>query len=214
LWIYQHIGMDHLTAYYVNQGGGRLGDYSYKTCSSSNDYQISSWLRGEKAFESRLVNQHVRDEVLWRHRPIKFCIGASISWTLNVPVSSVFYPDKNYEPHVEVGGARCGVVLSPYFFTTLVNYLPKLVENFNNMEQYRCVEKTLHLQLIGGKRVILQCDGLCIYLGISDVNFLLCNSNVLQHQLARYIFATPDVRLYVSRSVDSKVSVPPGEGAS
>jgi hypothetical protein len=27
LWIYQHIGMDHLTAYYVNQSGSRLGDY-------------------------------------------------------------------------------------------------------------------------------------------------------------------------------------------
>jgi hypothetical protein len=129
-------------------------------------------------------------------------------------ISFGFYPDKNYEPYVEVGGAKCGVVLSPYFFTTLVNHLPKLVENFINKEQYRCVEETFRLRLIGGKRVILQCDGLCIYLGINDVNFLLCNSNVLQHQLARYIFATPDVRLYVSKSVDSKVFVPPGEGVS
>jgi hypothetical protein len=53
-----------------------------------------------------------------------------------------YYPDKNYGPHVEVGGVKCAVILSPYFFTSLLNHLPKLVENFSNKQQYRCVKET------------------------------------------------------------------------
>jgi hypothetical protein len=129
-------------------------------------------------------------------------------------ISFGYYPNKNYEPYVEIGGAKCGVLLSPYFFTTLINHLPKLVENLNNKQEYRCVEETFRLRLVGEKRVTLKCDGMCICLNINDVNFLLCNSNVLQHQLARYIFATNDVRLYVSKCVNSKVYVPADEGSS
>jgi hypothetical protein len=97
---------------------------------------------------------------------------------------------------------------------SLLNHLPKLAEHLCNKQQYRCYEETFRLCLIDGKRVTIQCDGLRICLRINDVNFLLCNSNVLQHQIARYIFATSDVKSYAAKCSGSNASVPPGEAVS
>jgi hypothetical protein len=100
-------------------------------------------------------------------------------------ISIGYYPDRNYEPHIEIGGVKCGVILTPYYFTKLVNHLPKLTENLCNKQQYRCNEETFRLRLLDSKRVTIQCNGLLICLTINDINFLLCNSTVLLCQVAR-----------------------------
>jgi hypothetical protein len=61
-----------------------------------------------------------------------------------------YYPDRNYEPYVETGGVKCGVILSAYYCTSLVNHLPKLVEHLSNKQPYLCDEETFRIRLQGG----------------------------------------------------------------
>jgi hypothetical protein len=86
--------------------------------------------------------------------------------------------------YVEIGGVKCGVILSAYYFTSLVNHLPKVVEHLSNKQPYRCDEETFRIRLQGGKRrVTIQCEGLRISIGVNDVNFLSSNSTILLYQL-------------------------------
>jgi hypothetical protein len=127
-------------------------------------------------------------------------------------VSFGYYPDRKYEPYVEIGGVKCGVILSPYYFTSLVNHLPKLAEHLSKNQAYRCDEESFHLRLPNGKRnVTIQCDGLRISIGENDVNFLLSNSTVLLYQVGRFLFATPDVQSYAAKCTNSTFVCPGDE---
>jgi hypothetical protein len=129
-------------------------------------------------------------------------------------ISIGYYPDRNYEPHVEIGGVKCGVILTPYYFTTLVNHQPKLTENLCNKQQFKCDEETFCLRLLDNKRVTIQCDGLRICLTINDISFLLCNSTKLLYYVARYVFATSYVKTYAAKCSGSSEFVPPRDEVS
>jgi hypothetical protein len=130
-------------------------------------------------------------------------------------ISIGYYPDRNYKPYVEIGGVKCGVILSAYYFTSLVNHLPKLAEHLSKDQAFRCDEETFHLRLLDGKRcVTIQCDGLRISIGENYVNFLLSNSTVLLYQLGRYVFATSDVQSYAAKCTNNSSFVHPRDSVS
>jgi hypothetical protein len=129
-------------------------------------------------------------------------------------ISIGYYPDRKYEPYDEIGGVKCGVILSAYYLTSLVNHLPKLAEHLSKNQAHRCDEETFHLRLLDGKRsVTFQCDGLRISIG-ENVNFLLSNSTVLLYQLGRYVFTTSDVQCYAAKCTNSSSFVHPGDSVS
>jgi hypothetical protein len=126
-------------------------------------------------------------------------------------ISIGYYPDRKYEPYVEIGGVKCGVTLSAYYFTSLVNHLPKLAEKLSKNQAYRCDEKTFHF--------VYWTENVVSRFNVMVCSYLSEKMTLISYYLIRlYFFINLDAmylpQSYAAKCTNSSSFVHPGDSVS
>ena len=130
-------------------------------------------------------------------------------------VSVGFYSSQNYEPYLEIGGARLRpIILSQQDVTTLAERLPDLCQAMYRHEQYAFGDGMFRLTTRGFKTARITCDGHYISFKLDELRYLSNMFYVLQNQLTYYTLALPDLLKYVAKALPSTIYVEPSPDAS
>lgn len=114
----------------------------------------------------------------------------------SVHLSFGFFPALNYSAAAELGNARGKrVLLSPYFFSSIMMHLPRLCENMCSRLPYRCWEENVQLKTRRNfQGCLLHCDKNDITLNLEEINFLMANSTQLLSILSKYSMIQQEVK--------------------
>jgi hypothetical protein len=131
-------------------------------------------------------------------------------------VSIGFYPTRNYEPCVELGGAKQKpVILTQQYVTTLGNHLPDIVQSVCVGEQFTYSYAPFRINSTGSYKVTrVTVDKAYMYLKQTELVTLFHMFYVIQSQLSFYMLALPDVLTYVTKAMASTTYVTPDPGAT
>jgi hypothetical protein len=124
-------------------------------------------------------------------------------------VSVGFYSSQNYEPYLEIGGARLKpIVLSQQDVTTLAERLPDLFQAMYRHEQYAFGDGMFRLTTTRGyKTARITFDRYYISFKLEELRYLSNMFYVLQNQLTYYTLALPDLLNYVAKALSSTIYV-------
>jgi hypothetical protein len=127
-----------------------------------------------------------------------------------------FYSSQNYEPYLEIGGARLRpIILSQQDVTTLAERLPDLCQAMYRHEQYAFSDGMFRLTTTRGyKTARITYDKHYISFKLDELRYLSNTLYMLQNQLTYYTLALPDLLNYVAKALPSTVYVEPSPDAS
>jgi hypothetical protein len=131
-------------------------------------------------------------------------------------VSVGFYPSQNYEPYLQLGGARLRpIVLSQQDVTTLTDRLPDICQSMYKHEQYAFSDGLFRLATTRGyKTARITFDRHYISLKLEELRYLSNMFYVLQNQLTYYTLALPDLLNYVAKALSSTTFAEPSPDVS
>lgn len=131
-------------------------------------------------------------------------------------VSVGFYPSRNYQPLVELGGPRVkSILLTDQHVTTLAECLPRICEAMYANTQYSCSDGAFRLNTTGNlgvARLYIQKE--YITLKFEELRRLSNMISVVRNQMNAYISALPDVMTYVIGALSSSSYIEPSPTAS
>jgi hypothetical protein len=130
-------------------------------------------------------------------------------------VSVRYYPTKDYQPFMELGGAKkAPLILNEQHVRTMAEHLPRLCEAMCNDEHYSCKDSDFRMDTTGSYRVAQ------IYLGkqyaeckLHELRYLSYIFFMVRNQFTFYIAALNDVIAYVTSVQISTTYVEPAATA-
>jgi hypothetical protein len=126
-------------------------------------------------------------------------------------VSVGFYPTQNYQPLVELGGAKIKpITLTEHQVNTLAIHLPRLCQELCTDGSFHVKDGEFTLKTTATNRVAkLTVAKQSINLKLEELIYLSNMFHVVQNQLTTFIIALSDVMYYVSIALSSTVYVEP-----
>jgi hypothetical protein len=129
-------------------------------------------------------------------------------------VSVGFYSSQNYEPYLEIGGARLKPIVFAQQDVTLAECLPDLCEAMYRHEQYSFGDGMLRLTTTRGFKTARRTFDRDISYKLEVLRYLSNMFYVLQNQLTYYTLALRDLLNYVAKALSSTIFVEPSPDAS
>jgi hypothetical protein len=131
-------------------------------------------------------------------------------------VSDGYYPNKDYQPFVELGGVKkAPLILNEQHVRTMAEHLPRLCEAVCNDEHYSCKDGEFRMNTTGSYRVAR------VYLGrqymeckLHEIRYLCYIFFMVRNQFSFYQTALNDVIAYVNSAQSSTSFVEPPATAS
>ena len=141
-----------------------------------------------------------------------FFIGAVKTWYISIG----YYPSRNYQPLVEIGGPeKSPIILNDRHVLFMAEHLPAQCGALCNDERYSCTDEDFRMKSTGSYKFAR------VYLGTRYISFKVLELRYLSYiyfmvrnQLTRYTEAMADVMNYVTAAIYSDKYVEPPINAS
>src|SRR5215469_13772744 len=118
-------------------------------------------------------------------------------------VSIGFYPARDYQPFVELGGAqKAPLILQESFVRTMAEQLPYLCEALCNNTSYNCKDGVFRMNTTGSYRIArVYLDKQYTTMKLHELRYLMYIMFMVRNQLTFYIAALNDVKAYVNAAL-------------
>jgi hypothetical protein len=130
-------------------------------------------------------------------------------------ISVAFYPNKNYQPMVEIGAPdKTPLLLTERYVRLMAEHLPAQCDALCNNEYYIALDEDFKMNTAGGYRFARVSVGKqYIFFKLHELKYLSHIFYMVHNQLIRYTKALPDLMTYVSSALHSTTYVEPSPNA-